>query len=98
MDNYKRVRDPIIYADGYGDNTKMVVGFQNMLIFGMFESDKHYVIRVNEDLDQDVENIPSHFLNMEDSGELFDVVTLKPTPPMTSTTIKRLPRSVNDTS
>lgn len=79
------VRDPIIYMEGNNDDSKMIVGFQNMLIFGMFETEKHYVIRVNEDLDQDFEDIPSHFLNDNDSGELFDIVTLKPTPTTTTT-------------
>lgn len=84
MDKVTPIYDPIIYAEGYNDDSKMIVGFQNMLIFGMFETDKHYVIRVNEDLDQDFADIPSHFLNENDSGELFDIVTLKPTPSTTS--------------
>ncbi|XP_037028146.1 uncharacterized protein LOC119068596 [Bradysia coprophila] len=84
VDTFKPVDEPIIYADGYNDNTKMIVGFQNMIIFGVFENEKHYVIRVNEDLDQDLTNIPSQFLNNGDSGELFDIVTLKPTEPPTT--------------
>ncbi|KAG4079174.1 hypothetical protein HA402_001145 [Bradysia odoriphaga] len=84
VDTFRPVNDPIIYADGYNDNTKMIVGFKNMIIFGVFENEKHYVIRVNEDLDQDVANIPSQFLNNNDSGELFDIVTLKPTPAPTT--------------
>lgn len=68
----------------------MIVGFNNMLVFGTFEKDKHYVIRVSEDLDEeDTVNIPSKFLNRDDSGELFDIVTLKPTTTTTTTTTRR---------
>lgn len=65
----------------------MIVGFNNMIVFGKFETDKHYVIRVSEDLDEDTAHIPIEFLNgNDDSGELFDIVTLKPT---TTTTTAR---------
>lgn len=64
----------------------MIVGFNNLVVFGKFENEKHYVIRVNEDLDEDTANIPSQFLSVDDSGELFDVVTLKPTTTTTTTT------------
>lgn len=57
----------------------MIVAFNNMVIFGIFENEKHYVIRVNEDLSEDDTNIPTRFLDVIDSGELFDIVTLKPT-------------------
>lgn len=57
----------------------MIIGFKNMVVFGKFENEKHYVIRVNEDLDGDTTTIPSQFLNVNDSGELFDVITMKPT-------------------
>lgn len=63
----------------------MVVGFNNMIVFAKFENEKHFVIRVNEDLDEDTDIVPNRFLNNNDSGELFDIVTLKPTP-TTSTT------------
>lgn len=73
------IREPIIYEESHNDDSKMVVGFENTLIFGMFEYQKHHVIRINDYLDQDFTDIPSHFLNGNDSGELFDIVTLKPT-------------------
>lgn len=73
------IREPIIYEESHNDDSKLVVGFENTLIFGMFEYQKHHVIRINDYLDQDFTDIPSHFLNGNDSGELFDIVTLKPT-------------------
>lgn len=86
MPTYEPIDEPIIYQDGY-DNSKMIVGFNNMIVFGKFENEKHYVIRVNEDLDEDMETIPVRFLNNDnDSGELFDVITLKPTTTTTTTT------------
>lgn len=56
-----------------------------MIVFGKFENEKHYVIRVSEELDEDTANIPSQFLNGNDSGELFEIVTLKPTTTTTTT-------------
>lgn len=81
---YKPVTEPIVYAEGYGDKSKMIVGFNNMVVFANFENEKHYVITVNEDLNEDVTNIPTRFLEVVDSGELFEVVTLKPTPTTTT--------------
>lgn len=58
-----------------------------MVVVGTFESEKHYVIRVSEDLDEDdAGSIPSQFLKANDSDELFDIVTLKPTTTTTTTT------------
>lgn len=71
---YEPVNEPIIYADGYNDDSKMVVSFNSMIVFEKFENEKHYVIRVSEDLDEDTANIPSRFSNVDDSGELFDIV------------------------
>ncbi len=58
-----------------------------MLVFAYFENEKHYVIRVSEDLDEDMGSYATQSSNDNDSGELFDVVTLKPT-----TTTTQLPR------
>ncbi|KAJ6639932.1 hypothetical protein Bhyg_12679 [Pseudolycoriella hygida] len=85
VNHYEPVTEPIIYANGYGDKDEMIVGFSNMIVFAKFENDKHFVIRVNEDLDEDIGNV-SHFLTDDDSGELFDIVTLKPTTTSTTTT------------
>lgn len=90
---YKPVTKPIVYVEGLSDNSKMIVGFNNMVVFGKFENEKHYVITVNEDLDEDDTNIPKEFLDVIDSGELFEIVTLKPT---TTTTTK--PITQNRTS
>lgn len=67
------------------DDSKMIVAFNNMVVFGKFENEKHYVIRVDEDLNEDYTNIPAHFLDVMDSGELFEIVTLKPTTTTTTT-------------
>lgn len=56
----------------------MIVGFNNMIVYGVYESDKHYVITVSEDLDEDMDAIPEHFLHTKDTS-LFEIVTLKPT-------------------
>lgn len=63
----------------------MIVGFNNMIVYGVYESDKHYVITVSDDLDEDIDDIPEKFLRMEDSN-LFDIVTLKPSTTTTTTT------------
>lgn len=61
----------------------MIVGFNNMIVYGVYESEKHYVITISEDLDEDVNDIPEKFLQMEDSN-LYEIVTLKPTTTTTS--------------
>lgn len=63
----------------------MIVGFNNMIVYGVYESEKHYVITVSDDLDEDMDDIPEKFLRMEDSN-LFEIVTLKPTTTITTTT------------
>ncbi len=63
----------------------MVVGFNNMIVYGVCEKDKHYVITVSEDLDEDMDAIPDEFLRTEENS-LFEIVTLKPTTTTTTTT------------
>lgn len=63
----------------------MIVGFNNMIVYGVFESDRHYVITISEDLDEDINDVPERFLHTEDSS-LFEIVTMKPTTTTTSTT------------
>lgn len=63
----------------------MIVGFNNMIVYGVYESDKHYVITVSEDLDEDMDDIPEHFLHTKETS-LFEIVTLKPTTTTTTST------------
>lgn len=63
----------------------MIVGFNNMIVYGVYENEKHFVITVSEDLDEDMDDIPEEFLHMEDTN-LFEIVTLKPTTTTTTTT------------
>lgn len=63
----------------------MIVGFNNMIVYGVFENEKHYVITISEDLDDDTDDIPDHFLRTEDSS-LFEIVTMKPMTTTTTTT------------
>lgn len=70
----------------------MIVGFNNMIVYGVFESEKHYVITVSEELDEDLDEIPEKFLRMEDSN-LFEIVTLKPPTTTTTTTTTSAPLS-----
>lgn len=78
VNKYTPITEPIIYEDSNMGDSKMIVAFNNMVVFGNFENEKHYVIRVSEDLNEDDTNIPTRFLEVIDSGELFDIVTLKP--------------------
>ncbi|KAG4065908.1 hypothetical protein HA402_000355 [Bradysia odoriphaga] len=81
--------EPVVYKEDseFGESSKptMIVGFNNMIVYGVFESEKHFVITISEDLDDDTDDIPEHFLRTEESS-LFEIVTLKPTTTTTSTT------------
>ncbi|KAJ6639779.1 hypothetical protein Bhyg_12526 [Pseudolycoriella hygida] len=84
--------EPVIYKDETADvsNPKMIVGFNNMIVYGVYQNSKHYVITISEDLDEDMDDIPEKFLHMEDTN-LFEIVTLKPT----TTTTTNAPVNTN---
>ncbi|XP_037029538.1 putative protein TPRXL [Bradysia coprophila] len=81
--------EPVVYKEDsqFGESSKptMIVGFNNMIVYGVFESERHFVITISEDLDDDTDEIPEHFLRTEESS-LFEIVTLKPTTTTTTTT------------
>lgn len=81
--------EPVVYKENssFDENSKptMIVGFNNMIVYGVFENEKHYVITISEDLDDDTDDIPDHFLSTEDSS-LFEIVTMKPMTTTTTTT------------
>lgn len=90
--------EPVVYKEnssssfGESSNPTMIVGFNNMIVYGVFESEKHYVIRISDDLDEEIDDIPEKFLKTEDSS-LFEIVTLKPK--VTTTTSE--PSNTTDT-
>jgi len=79
--------EPVVYKEdslssNYGESSDtkptMIVGFNNMIVYGVYENERHFVITVSDDLDEDESEIPEKFLHIEDSS-LFEIVTLKPT-------------------
>lgn len=94
--------EPVVYKEDssstFGESTKptMIVGFNNMIVYGVFESEKHYVITISEDLDEDINDIPEKFLHTEDSS-LFEIVTMKPTTTTTTSTTTSEPSTTDPT-
>lgn len=91
--------EPVVYKENSSsdENSKptMIVGFNNMIVYGVFENEKHYVITISEDLDDDTDDIPDHFLRTEDSS-LFEIVTMKPTTTTTTATTPSSEITVDD--